>query len=321
MTTLISKRAIAPALSLSLLLAACGGGGDGQPTGASTTSSTSARVLKGGGGTCTGSCTGGGGTPVAGVNALPTTAPAPDVVVRESFGAGPNRVRPKGGKGDLRSSDLHTSIDGFWVEWPNNKNVAWTAPNSDQTWKFCGTAPTPYELPSPLQGDENNGFFGAGCASSELDDVVLPLTQWPTALLPFSPPAGTWEVSMEGWPSAVPGAYVALGLTSSAATVNNFSTAGQVWLGLSNDGTGAMVYELRLNGRSGALLASGVAEDMTWNHMVIRYDPVAQTLSASLNNQSLGSFATRLATPKYAGFEGVGIMDNFVIRRIAAVTP
>ena len=124
---------------------------------------------------------------------------------------------------------------------------------------------------------------------------------------------------MEGWPSVVDGAYVAIGLTSSPVTMSNFETVGDVWLGLRTQVVmvnGPLVYELRLNGKTGALLATGVVDDQTWNQMVISYDPVAQVMSASINGVALGRYPMKLA-PKYAGFEGVGIMDNFVIRKIS----
>src|SRR4051812_4214430 len=61
--------------------------------------------------------------PVAPSN-MPTTAPAPGVIYRESFGAD-NQWRPNGGKGTLKYVAGSQSINGFWAEWPNNKNVAW----------------------------------------------------------------------------------------------------------------------------------------------------------------------------------------------------
>jgi len=304
---------LAALAALASLLAACGGGAD-DGTMTPTAASGTVTVLKGGGG-------GGGGTnPPAGNpgSPLPTTAPAPDILVRESFGLGPDTLRPASGKGTLKSSFVHTTIGGFWVEWPGSKNNAWITPDGDQTWKFCGTNPSPYELPSPLQGDESNGFMSAGCASSEWFD--LPVTQHPTALLPFTPPATAWAVSMEGWPSVVAGAYVAIGLTSSPATLSNFETVGDVWLSLRKQEVmvnGALVYELRLNGKTGPLLATGVVDDMTWNRMVIRYDPVAKVMGASLNGVSLGQYPMKL-NPRYLGFEGVGIMDNFVVRKLNA---
>jgi hypothetical protein len=111
---------------------------------------------------------------------------------------------------------------------------------------------------------------------------------------------------------------VALGLTSSPVTMSNFETVGDVWLSLRKQEVmvnGPLVYELRLNGQTGPLLATGVVDDMTWNQMVISYDPVAQVMSASLNGVTLGKYPMKLA-PRYAGFEGVGILDNFVIRKL-----
>jgi hypothetical protein len=121
---------------------------------------------------------------------------------------------------------------------------------------------------------------------------------------------------MEGYPSVVAGAYVAIGLTASPATLSNFSTVGQVWLGLRKQQVmvnGPLVYEWRLNGSTGALLATGVIDDLTWNRMELRVDPVTKSVSASINGVLLGTqpFAS---VPKYAGFEGVGVLDNFVIR-------
>jgi hypothetical protein len=292
-------RRLSIATAVTLTLVACGGGGN-EPMTAQQAAQPSKSALK----------------VVAPTlpNPLPTTAPAPDILVRESFGLGPDIARPAGGRGDMRPTYLHTGIGGFWVEWPGSKNTAWIAPDAGQTWRFCGTNATPYELPSPLQAAPGT----EGCAASEWFDMTV-ATQWPTALLPFTPPATAWQVSMEGYPSVIEGAYVALGLTSSGATYSNFSSVGQVWLSLRKQQVmvnGPLVYELRVNGMAGPLLATGVVDDLTWNTMVIGYDPVAQVLSASINGIALGPFPMALTTPKYAGFEGIGIMDNFVVRKL-----
>jgi hypothetical protein len=75
------------------------GGGGGGGGGTSTSAS-------GGGG-------GGGGT-VSGVSILPTTAPAPDVLLRESFGPADGQ-RPASGNGVLKSVS-GSSLAGFWLE-------------------------------------------------------------------------------------------------------------------------------------------------------------------------------------------------------------
>ena len=77
-----------------------------------------------------------------------------------------------------------------------------------------------------------------------------------------------------------------------------------------------MTYEFRLGGFNGQLLASGVSDDMFFNQMKIRYDPQTPSVGASLNGTDLGTFATNIAPPRYAGFEGNGYADNFVIKRL-----
>jgi hypothetical protein len=292
-----SATGLRPALITPLLcalLTACGGGDYADNADASPT----ARLLRGGGGGATAPAT------------QPSSAPAPGILVRESFGFG-DGFRPAGGKGVLRAVPLHTTLGGFWSEYPASKNSAWLTPDGNQTWKFAGIGGylDPYELPSPLQSSD----FNQGAMVSEWFDAV---TQYPTALLPFTPPAKPYAVSMEGYPSVVGGAYVAIGLTASPATLSNFSTVGQVWLGLRKQQAmvnGDLVYEWRLDGSTGALLATGVVEDLTWNRMELRVDPVTKSVSASINGVVLGTqpFAS---VPKYAGFEGVGVLDNFVIR-------
>src|SRR5438270_532243 len=65
---------------------------------------------------------GGGGVTVTDPSILPTTPPAPDVLVRESFGMA-NQQRPAGGKGALRDVFAHTTLGGFWLEYPGSKNT------------------------------------------------------------------------------------------------------------------------------------------------------------------------------------------------------
>lgn len=307
----MKRRSAVASLFLSSLIAACGGGGsaDGSANAMDASSDGRASILK-------------VLTPTTGPSPLPTTAPAPDILVRESFGMGPNSVRPAGGKGDLRAAYGNATIAGFWVEWPGSKATAWLSPpETGQSWRFCGANPSPGELPSPLQGDESNGFLNAGCAFSQFID--LPVTQHPTALLPFTPPATAYAVSISAWPVAVEGAYVAVGMTSSSVLMSNFETVGDVWLSLRRPNAGGtagfytLTYELRVNGRTGPLLATGEIADVTWNKLLISYDPVTQMMSASAGDVLLGPFPMRLA-PKYAGFEGVGSADNFVIRKLAS---
>lgn len=271
----------------------------------------------GGGGTTTSCDT----TPV-----LPTTAPEAGIIMRESFGGGPNNVRPTGGKGCNKPDFVHTALTGFWVEYPGSKNETWlTAPETGRTWRFCAQTPDPYELPSPLQpvitnGDGTVTDIMNGCAISDWTDPTLPFDQAPTALIPMVKTAGAFQASIDGWPAPIAGTYVALGLTDSTLTVNNLQTSAGVWLllkegpSLNNLDT---IYELRLNGMTGPLLATGTFFSETYNRIVVRYDPATGMAGASINEVDLGSYPAGLAaTPRFVGFEGVGILDNFVVRAL-----
>lgn len=301
-------------LAVAALLAACGGG-----DGVAASDDTRAQIQKNGG-DCTGSCTGGGGTPVNGTNPLPTSAPAPDILVRESFGPGPAGIRPKGGKGDLRSTFIGTTLGGFWVEWPGNKNNAWITNAGEATWKFTassngGPNPNPYELPSPLEVDLGDGVI-AGQVFSDVSDGTS--GGLPTALLPVAWPTTAWSVSIEGllWHNTAT-SYIALGLTDSGATLSNLLTAAKVTLLMrSADGGMALVWQLWQGGTAGTLLASGPMDDLGFNQLKLSYDPVAQQLSVHVNGVAGGSFPMNLGQPRYAAFEGIGLVDDFVVRKL-----
>src|SRR5436305_114395 len=68
---------------------------------------------------------GGGGVTTTTPSPLPTAAPAPGILMRESFGPGPDLVRPAGGKGTLKPTSLHTTLNGFWVEYPGASATQW----------------------------------------------------------------------------------------------------------------------------------------------------------------------------------------------------
>jgi hypothetical protein len=49
----------------------------------------------------------------------------------------------------------------------------------------------------------------------------------------------------------------------------------------------------------------------------LRYDPTTGNASASLNGLELGTWvAGAIRTPKYIGIEGVGVVDNLVVRKL-----
>lgn len=313
-----SPRTALTGLALAALLAACGGG-DGPADTNSSADGNRAQIQKNGG-DCVGSCTGGGGTPVDGTNPLPTSAPAPDILVRESFGPGPAGIRPKGGKGDLRSTFIATTLGGFWVEWPGNKNNAWITNSGEATWKFTsssngGPNPNPNELPSPLEVDQGYGVVAGQVFADVSDGTTGGL---PTALLPVAWPTTAWSVSIEGtlWQHG-PGSYIALGVTDSSLTLSNLATASKVTVLMRSLDNGASVdWELWKAGTPRVLLGSGKMEDLGLNQLKLSYDPVARQLSVHLNGALGGTFPIDLGRPRYAAFEGIGLVDNFVVRKL-----
>ena len=246
---------------------------------------------------------------------LPQFPPAPDVVLRDSFGQGPNMMRPASGKGTLKDTYLGASIGGFWLEYPGTKNNRWTAPDSGDTWRYCGTAMNPYQLPSPLEtvfGWEQNAIV---CT---ILNAQPDLTVRPTALRPVpSNLTVPYELEIDGTYWNVANTYLALGLTNSGSTTNNLSSGGSIVLILKPSPDGwTSVYEFRLGGFGGQLLASGSTDDLFFNQMKIRYNPQNRSVGASINGVDLGTFATNIAPPRYAGFEGNGYADNFVIKQL-----
>lgn len=301
----IARMTIFPALALVMTLGLITTGAHGQKQSERRNTTTAAR---GGGG-------GGGGNPTptptpVPPNPLPTTAPAPGVILRESFGLA-DLWRPTGDKGKMKETYLHTPLNTFWLEYPGNKNTQWIAPVEGQTWRLCGASVNPYEMFSPIQMTYSNG-----CVASEWFDAP---TQNPTALQPFRSPAGAYEITLNGYPAPIAGKYLALGLTGTATTYSNLENSGSIVLFLRPAPpymNYTVLYELRAGGANGTLLASGETYFDGWNQMKLRYDQVTQTVSANVNGTELGSFVQPIAAPKYVGFEGVAIADNFVIQTL-----
>jgi hypothetical protein len=269
-----------------------------------------------------GSGGGGGGSTCDTTAVLPTAAPAAGIIMRESFGPGllNSYVRPTGGKGCNKPVFASTPLSGFWLEYPGSKNEVWlAAPETGRTWRFCAQSIDPNELPSPLQPAVATGDVMNGCVISDWRDPSQPFDQAPTAIIPLQRTAGAFEASIDGWPAPIAGTYVALGLTDSTLTVDNLATSAGVWLLLREvtlDNT-LTSYELRLNGMTGPLLASGEFISQTFNQIAVRYDPATGLAGGSINGLDLGSYPAGLAaTPKFVGFEGVGILDNFFVRSL-----
>ena len=274
-----------------------------------------APALSGGGGGGGGGSSGGGGG-VSGASLLPTTPPAPDILMRESFSFGPNNQRPAGGKGTLKSIFGGTSLGGFWLEYPGSKDAQWLGVDVGQSWNFAGCSVNPNELPSPLLAPDATG----GCVISDWHD---PPTSSPAALMPITvalPNAG-YEFSMDGYPApdpGVPGAYIAIGFTNSNITTSNLTSSGLIWLRVTNPYPFGVPlhYELRSGSlASGKIIASGDGGAAGFNQMAIRYSPVAATVTLSFGGSVVGTFPATMSTPKYLAFEGVGVLDNLVLRQ------
>ena len=260
---------------------------------------------------------GGGGTqtptPTPSPNPLPQTPPEPGVLYRESFGEA-DLYRPTGGRGDMRADSTHTPIQGFWIEYPGSKNTNWIASDTGQAWRFCGASDNPHEMFSPIQ--MTLGMYINGCVASEWFEI--PTTN-PTALMPVVLPATPYEVSFNGYPAPIEGKYLALGLTNSGALYSNLETSGDIVL-VTRPAPPylnyTLLYELRAGGMNGTLLASGETYFEGFNQFRIVVDPVAHTVGGSINGVDLGTHPLDIGAPRYAGFEGVGIGDNFVIRTV-----
>jgi hypothetical protein len=296
MDTMSLKR-IAVALASAALIA--------TPAFASKSGTVSSGGGGGGGGGGSGGGSGGGTTTTVGV--LPTTPPAPDVVLRESFGLGADALvgRPQGDKGDVRSPVGASGLNAYWLEYPGSWTSAW----SSAAWQFAdGSTNSLDTLPlSPIDPGPDTGV-----AFSEWRDGVV---AYPDAIVPFQGVASKYSVSAFLYPAYLDGSYVALGLTTSNTLAANLPSNGQVWIQLSQipPYDGAHGQYAVLSGSQ--VLASGYATLNGYNPVAITVDPVAQTVEVALDGVDLGTWAMRV-TPKFIAFEGQGVADEMVVRTV-----
>ena len=181
----------------------------------------SGAVASGGSGSGGGGGGGGGGTATTVASPLPATPPAPDVVLRESFGPGidPDFVRPQGRNGNLRQVSAGTDLSGFWAEYPVSKNEQWTTPAGG--WHFAFASLNPFETPaSPIQPLPFNRISFSDWASG--------IASYPDAVLPFRGLTDRYSVSAELYPAPVDGGYAAVGPTTSGTTQANLPASGQI---------------------------------------------------------------------------------------------
>lgn len=252
----------------------------------------------------------GGGAPPFDV--LPTVAPAPDVVLRESFGPGPDPIfaRPQGGNGGLRSVFAGGDLDGVWLEYPAGKSNRWVTQEAagQPHWEFAFASLNPFEvLPSPIQPDPFNGVAFSDWA----DEIVA----FPDLVVPFRGIATKYSVSAELFPAFLPGSYVGLGLSASHMLQSNLPANGQIWIRLSQiapfDGVLGQ-YDVLAGSQ---VLASGTVELGGFNPVAITVDPAARIVNVTLNGFDLGTWATGI-TPSFLALEGQGWADNVVVRTV-----
>src|SRR5512140_3758039 len=249
---------------------------------------------------------GGGGTTT---NPLPSTPPAPDVVLRESFGPGPSPSfsRPQGGNGNVRAVFAGTGLNGFWLEYPGSKSNEWVTPDA-VGWDFAFASLNPLEtLPSPIQPDPFNGVV-----FSDWSDGVVTFAD---ALLPFRGVSTRYSLSADLYPGALPGAYVGFGLTTSGSLQSNLPANGQIWVRLSQVAPFTGIdghYEVRIGNQ---VLASGAVILDGFNPVSITVDPAVQTVSVTLKGVDLGTWGTRV-TPSFIALDGQGWADDVIVRTV-----
>jgi len=258
---------------------------------------------------------GGGGGGIQPPSILPTTPPAPGVILRESFGLGAmttagSFARPQGGNGVLRAVNINMSVGGFWLEYPGSKSSVWSAPDVGGQWIFAAASLNPFEvLDSPLQAPGFNGIAFSGWSDGIITTSDL--------VVPFRGAATKYVLSAELFPAFLPGSYIGFGLSTSAALNANLPASGQVWIRLTwTDPTVVSSFSGQYEVLSGStVLASGQVNLDSWNPVQITVDPVAQTFDVVVNGADLGTWASRV-TPSFIAFEGQGWADDLIVRTV-----
>jgi hypothetical protein len=336
-------RQLAYAILLSLALvpfaafASHGGSSNSGGGGSTTTSGGGSGGSGGGGGTSGGGGGGGGGTSGGGgsgggggggnlttqdICALvapggtPTMVVPGTVLIRDTFGLGPNFARPTGADGKLeQTGDQPTgfngnALGGFWAEQPCNNTVIWMTPplRGSQTIVFGPAFPDPNEPPSPmLPASLQNGAVGWSASG----ETVLGN---PAALVPFQPPSIPYEVSVDTLPMGQ--SWFDVGFTSSNALIANFESAGQAWMRVQYSNLGSVAtVELRTNGLSGASIRAVFSSVQNeWDTLTVKYDPVLKLVTGYFNGQAVGTLPYDASLARFAGFETNTVADNFVLK-------
>jgi hypothetical protein len=213
----------------------------------------------------------------------------------------------------------NAGINGLRAEVPNLSTEVWATPTPRQlpNWRFAVSSPDPaaVEPVGSLDGPGQNGTL--------VSDVNPSIESNNAALLPFVQPAGAVTLST----SLIAGWYTtAIGFSSSGVLVGNFETAGLAWFVVrmprtTPGGAGAVAtWELHTKGFSGPS-ASGTMVLGNYNHVAVSYDPVAGKVVASIEGVPVASVDYVVSGVAYVGFQGNGIVNDFLVKAGAIAAP
>ena len=213
-------------------------------------------------------------------------------------------------------------IDGLRAQFPDNSTAVWRAPGGKHaaTWFFAASSADPLEPVTP--GDENNLALVAGADAATGGHLA--------ALLPFTPPAGSYQVSADMIPEGGDlRDWVAVGFTSSLGSLNNnFEDFGQAWLLLRMNATGLgpTTWELHTNGMAGLSLTGNTMLTGNYMPLSLTYDPLTQTVSGSVGGvltPSLHYTASGIVGVGMEALEHVsfGVADNFEVQSVPEPVP
>jgi uncharacterized repeat protein (TIGR01451 family) len=211
------------------------------------------------------------------------------------------------------------SINGLRAEYPNISSEVWATPDVHQmpTWAFASSSldPATVEPVGSLDGPGQNGVL---CSNTNPT-----IASNNASLLPFVQPAGPVTLST----SIVSGWYTtAIGFTSSGALADNFETSGLAWFVIrmpttTPGGQGSTAtWELHTNGLAGPS-ASGTMVLGGFNHVAVSYDPTAGKVAASIEGVPVASLDYVVSGVQYAGFQGNGIVNDFLVQAGAIAAP
>jgi hypothetical protein len=211
------------------------------------------------------------------------------------------------------------SINGLRAESPNMSSEVWATPDVHQmpTWGFASASldPAVVEPVGSLDGPGQNGVL--------VSNTNPTIESNNAALLPFIQPAGPVTLST----SIVSGWYTtAIGFTSSGALADNFETSGLAWFVIrmprtTPGGQGSVAtWELHTNGYNGPS-ASGTMVLGGYNHVAVSYDPIAGKVAAAIEGIPVASVDYAVSGVQYVGFQGNGIVNDFLVQAGAIAVP